>query len=208
MIQMINSKYIVLILFFVLVPTLIVAAATFYFWGIKQYGTPEEYRKSQEAMLMAIQDSIRTEEGVISQENIGDSTMVGLQVHTDIFYDIQTYEKQINVVKAALDSIQTGKMILEEKEKEMAVQQSIFEDLQQRVQDEKITKLAKIYDSMKPAQATQLIITMDDTLAVLILTNMQQRTSAKLLVAVASENIEKAKNLNKLLAVLGTEIAK
>ena len=209
------------ILLLVLLPTIIVSAITFYLDGFKKYGTPGEYRKKQEELFMAMQDSIRTEEDGLNLENVRDSTLVGMEKYTAIFMDTLMYESQLSNVKTVLDTIQKEnvaleekeksfqkeKIALEEKEKSVAEQQNIIAELKKRARDQNVINLAKIYDNMKVTQALPLVISMNETLAVILLSNMQQRNSAKLLGAVAVADVNKASKLNRLLAVIGTEIS-
>lgn len=192
-------------LFFILAlqPLLIVSVWTFYRYGIQEYGEPAEYYVKQQEMLKVMEDSLRAQLSVISPENVGDSTLVGLDMHTMIFEESQNYEKQISTMHTTLDSLQQEKATLEEISKEVARQQAILNDLRTRALDEKITDLAKIYDGMKPQQSLPLFIVMEDTLAVMIISNMQERNAARLLGAMAASDINKATRINKLLAMMG-----
>ena len=189
----------------VLLPTIIIAALIFYMQGIKRYGTPSEFRQSQEERQRAVQDSISKQNRGVPPENLGDSIMVGLEKHTDIFTETQKFEDQISTVKSTLDSIQLEKDTLETLLKEVIEQQNVLKNLRQRELDEKITNLAKIYDNMNFQRSVQLIIAMDDTLAMLLLSRMQQRNAAKLLGALAEVDVEKATRINKLLSLMDTK---
>ena len=189
----------------VLLPIIIIAALTFYMQGVKRYGTPSEYRQYQEERQRAIQDSISKLNRGVPPENLGDSIMVGLDKHTDIFTETQKFEDRISTVKSTLDSIQLEKDTLETLLKEVIEQQNVLKNLRQRELDEKITNLAKIYDNMNFQRSVPLIIAMDDTLAMLLLSRMQQRNAAKLLGALAEVDVEKATRINKLLSLMDTK---
>ena len=198
-----NPQLRLLIVIIALQPILLIAGLTFYNYGYKEYGEPAEYHKQQAELLQAIQDSVLAQQSVMTPENLGDSTMVGLEMHTRIFEESKLYDEQMSGVQTALDSLQKEKAALDDLSKQVANMQTILEDLRTRALDEKITSLAKIYDGMKPPQSVPLFTGMDDTLAVLIMSNMQGRNASKLLGAIAETDIDKATRITKLLAFMG-----
>jgi len=186
-------------------PFFIIAGITFYYQGIKRYGEPEEYRRMQIEMLQAAKDSLAAVENVVSPETVGDSTMVGLDMHRDIFSREDNYENRISTLKATLDSIGSQRNQLVTISEDIDRKRQLLDDLGARAKDEKIVNLSKIYDGMKPLQSVPLFVEMEDTLAVLIISNMSQRSSARLLGALAQEDIDKAARITKLLSVMGIE---
>jgi len=196
-----SKKLLVIVL--AIQPFFVVALFTFYQYGLKQYGDPAEYHKRKMEMMQAIQDSILAQQSFLSPENVGDSTLVGMRMHTRIFEETRLYDEQMKEVKTALDSLKQEKAALENLSEELQRQRMILEDLKRRALDEKIVNLAKIYDGMKPPQSVPLFIEMSDTLAVLIMSNMQKRTASKVLGAMAEKDINKATRITKLLALMG-----
>ena len=57
--------------------------------------------------------------------------------------------------------------------------------------------------SMKPLQSIPLFIAMNDTLAVMIISNMEDRSAGRVLAGVAADDIGKAERLNSLLSEMG-----
>ena len=198
-----GSEKKLLIIVLALQPIILVAALTFYRYGIREMGEPSEYHRRQEEIYRTLQDSIAAQMRVMTPENIGDSTMVGMEMHTNIFTETQRYEQQMDTVLTALDSLKSERETLEAMSEDVTRRQQIYNDLTARAIDEKIVELAKIYDGMKPPQSVPLFMAMDDTLAVLIITNMQNRNASKLLGAIAESDIDKATRITKLLAMMG-----
>ena len=192
-----------LIYLLALQPFLIIALMTYYMYGYKEFGDPGEYYKQKIEMMQAIQDSVLAQQMFVSPENVGDSTMVGMAMHTRIFEQTRRYDNQMSDVQTALDSLQRERTALESLSNEVTRQQAILDDLRRRSLDEKIVNLAQIYDGMKPPQSVPLFVGMGDTLAVLIITNMQGRNASKLLGAIAEQDINKATRITKLLAMMG-----
>ena len=192
-----------LIIILALQPLLIISFFTYYQYGYKLYGDPVEYQQKQREILQAIQDSLIAQQTVISPDTVGDSTMVALEMHSRIFEESNLYERQMDEVQTVLDSLQRERNDLESLYEEVDSKQAILDNLRQRALDEKITDLAKIYDGMKAPQSAPIFVEMPDTLAVLIITNMQERNASKLLGAIAETDIDKATRLTKLLAFMG-----
>ncbi len=192
-----------LIMILALQPILLIALLTYYKFGYQEYGDPVEYREKQQEMMQALQDSLDAQLQVISPDNVGDSTMVGMALHTDIFRRTNESASEMSRVRTALDSLEREKRVLSELSAEVERKQQTLNDLKQRALDEKIVELARIYDGMKPPQSVPLFVAMEDTLAVLIMSNMQNRNASRLLGALAENDIDKAKRITKLLAIMG-----
>ncbi len=80
-----NSSHLrLLIVIIALQPILLIAGLTFYNYGYKEHGDPSEYHKQQAELLQARQDSVLVQQSVITPENLGESTLVGRQMHTRI----------------------------------------------------------------------------------------------------------------------------
>ena len=194
----------VLMITLVVVPMFIVIGLTFYFGGIKKLGTPSEFRERQLELIQAYRDSVkRVESSKLLPENVADSTLFGVGRHTKIFEDTKRYESQLKAAQATLDSLERERIALEEKEKYIDAKRDALTSISRLAEDENIRKLAQIYNAMKAPQALPLMIKMDDTLAVSILSLMQQRNASRLLGALAEADVEKAARLNKLLAEMG-----
>lgn len=194
----------VIVIALAVVPMFIVIGLTFYFGGIKKLGRPSEFKEKQLVLIQAHLDSIkRVESAILLPENVADSTMFGVGRHTKIFEDTRQYERQLKEAQATLDSLEREKRTLDEQEKSIEAQREALTNISRLTEDKNIRRLAQLYDGMKAPQALPLMIKMDDTLAVSILSLMQQRTASKLLGALTAENVEKAARLNKLLAEMG-----
>ena len=180
-------------------PFIIVLLLVFYFEGVKKQG---DFLKEQE-MYVAAQDSIRTLESVLSSFSFGDSTMVGMEEHTSFFEDTKQHETYIGEMKTAIDSLQREKSDLEEISDEITQKKTLLDYLSNKALDENIINLAKLYDNMKPAQSVPIIIGTNDTTAVLIILNMEDRSASKLLGSIAETDLEKATRISKLLAMMG-----
>ena len=189
---------------FAIQPLFIVAAVIFYTSGIKEYGDPVKYREEQLEILKAVQDSIRTQMSVVSPENMGDSTMVGMEKHISIFEDTRRYEEHMKQVKATIDSLQQESTALVEISNNITEKKKLLESLSEKRLDENIISLAKIYNSMIPEQSVPLIISTNDTTAVLIILNMEESYASVLLGLLAETDLEKATRISNLLAILGT----
>ena len=197
-----NKK--IFFIFVVLFPVMGISALTVYFEGVKKYGTPSEFRKKQEELIRAQIDSLRLAEGVLSTENIGDSTMVGMIDHKSILEDTRKQENTLNNVQSKLDSIKREKMLLEELEKSLISKEAIIDNEMDSALAENFKNLGKLYDDMKPEKSVLLLIATDDTTAVRVIMNMQPNKASKLMSALAEKDIEKATRINKLLALIGT----
>lgn len=196
-----NKK--IFFIFFVLFPLMGIAALTVYFEGFKKYGTPSEFRKKQEELIRAQIDSLRMVGGVLSPENIGDSTMVGMLDHKSILEDTRKQENTLNNVQSTLDSIKYEKMLLEELEKSIISKEAVINREMYSALAENFKNLGKLYDDMKPDKSVLLLIATDDTTAFRIIINMQSKKASKLMSTLAEKDIEKATRINKLLALIG-----
>ena len=188
---------------FAIQPLFIVAAVIFYTSGIKEYGDPVKYREEQLEILKAVQDSIRTQMSVVSPENMGDSTMVGMEKHISVFEDTRRYEEHMKQVKATIDSLQQESTALVEISNNITEKKKLLESLSEKRLDENIISLAKIYNSMIPEQSVPLIISTNDTTAVLIILNMEESYASVLLGLLSETDLEKATRISNLLAILG-----
>jgi len=184
-------------------PLLVIAFLTYQQYGFNQFGDPVEYYKNKQEIMQALEDSLMALETVFSPENVGDSTMVAMSMHSRIFGETLEYDRQMTEVRAALDSLQREKASLVDLSNDVNRRQAILDDLKKRALDEKIIKLSLIYDGMKAPQSVPLFIEMSDTLAVLIMSNMQGRNASKLLGSIAEQDIGKATRITKLLAMMG-----
>ena len=194
----------VIIIVLAIVPMFIIIGLTFYFGGIKKLGTPSEFKENQLALYEAHLDSVRRiESAKLLPENVADSTMFGVGRHTKIFEDTRQYERQLKEAQATLDSLDREKKTLDEQEQSIEAQREAITNISRLTEDKNIRRLALLYDGMKAPQALPLMIKMDDTLAVSILSLMQQRNASRLLGALAEADDEKALRLNKLLAEMG-----
>jgi len=196
-----NKK--IFIIFVVLFPVMGISALTVYFEGVKKYGTPSEFRKKQDELIRTRIDSLRLVEDVVSMENIGDSTMVGMLDHKSILEDTRKQENTLNNVQSKLDSIKREKLLLEELEKTLIAKEAIISREMDSALAENFRNLGKLYDDMKPDKSVLLLIATDDTTAVRIITNMQPKNASKLMSTLAEKDIEKATRINKLLALIG-----
>jgi len=198
-----DSSKRMLIYVLALQPLFIIALLSYYIYGYKQLGDPLKYRQDKKAMMQALQDSLLAQQTVLSPESMGDSTMVGLEMHTSLFEETNRSGEKIDEVVSAIDSLHREKSELEALSNEIKQQQAVLDDLKKRALDEKIVNLSKIYDNMRPQQSTPLFIEMSDTLAVMILSNMQGRNASRVLGAIAETDIGKATRLTRLLALMG-----
>lgn len=198
-----DSSKRMLIYVLALQPLFIIALLSYYIYGYKQLGDPLKYRQEKQAMMKALQDSLLAQQTVLSPESIGDSTMVGLEMHTSLFEETNRSGEKIDQVVSAIDSLHREKSELEALSNEIKQQKAVLDDLKKRALDEKIVNLSKIYDNMRPQQSTPLFIEMSDTLAVMILSNMQGRNASRVLGSIAETDIGKATRLTRLLALMG-----
>ena len=202
---MFNKKFLFV---FSILSFLLIAVITFYYTGIKKYGTPSEYREKQASIMKAREDSLRALEALAPPENVADSTLFGMGVHAKILEEKRRKGDELKSLQATIDSLIQVKATLEEKEKDIEEKEKDIEakqkDLQigvELLQDENAEKMAKLYDNMKTQSAVQLFVEMDDTLAVKILSRMQERNAAKLLGSIGEKDVEKAARLNKILSM-------
>ncbi len=193
------KKNLMIVLFSLLF--LLAVLLTFYFAGVKKYGTPTQYREMQMEMMKAREDSLQALETIESLENIADSTLFGMSVYSKILEDAKGKEGKLMTLQATIDSLKQLIATLEKKEKSIEGKQEELQIGREMLQDENAAKMAKLYDSMKTQLALPLFLEMNDTLAVKILTRMQERNSARLLGAIGEKDVNKATRLNKLLSM-------
>lgn len=180
---------------------LLVVLLTFYFAGVKKYGYPAQYRAKQMEMMKAREDSLQALETIEPLENVADSTLFGMSVYSKILEDAKGKEGKLMALQATIDSLKQLVITLGEKEKSIEGKQQELQVGREMLQDENAAKMAKLYDSMKTQLALPLFLEMNDTLAVKILTRMQERNSARLLGAIGEKDVNKATRLNKLLSM-------
>lgn len=193
------KKKLMIVLFSLLF--LLAVVLTFYFAGVKKYGTPAQYRAKQMEMMKAREDSLQALETIESLENVADSTLFGMSVYSKILEDAKGKEGKLMALQATIDSLKQLMATLEKKEKSIEGKQEELQIGKEMLQDENAAKMAKLYDSMKTQLALPLFLEMNDTLAVKILTRMQERNSARLLGAIGEKDVNKATRLNKLLSM-------
>ena len=193
------------VIFFIAIIQLIVIVGVFYYLGgIKKYGMPSEFREKALETIQARLDSIEAlERSSLLPENIADSTLFGVGKHTDIFEEIEESDTHLKTILTSLDSLEQGKKVLEEKEMQIDNKIKNLQELNTLAENENIKRLASIYDGMKAPQAVPLFITMNDTIAVSIISQMNERNASKLLGALADTDLGKATRLNRMLAEMG-----
>lgn len=180
---------------------IIVVASVFYFGGIKQHGTPTEFREKQIQKMEAVRDSLRyLERMTVMPENKADSTLYGVGRHDMVFESTRQYESQLRSIQSSLDSLEREKLQLSNREENVSAKLARLQAEMETSRDIKIANLASIYDNMKAPQAVPLIIAMEDTLAVKILSLMNQRNASRILGSLAEADINKAARLNRLLS--------
>lgn len=184
---------------------LILNAAVFYFGGIRKYGSPGQFRAKSETLVKAVSDSIRAiESEQLALENAGDSLMYDLGRHIRLFEKTEEYDKRIRELQVSLDSLKKEKDKLDKIEQTVASKENLLKVVQEQARSQNLSNLGKMFDAMRVQQAVPVIIEINDTLAVGILTSMQNRNSAKLLGAIAQVDTAKAVRLSKLIARMGT----
>ena len=193
----------ILIALAVIVLLLAATLGSVYFFGMKKYGTPSEYRAREEERIAALMDSLSEVRGIGSPVNLGDSTMVGLPGHTAVFERESELGRQLSAIQAALDSLKREKDDVLRMSRDLELERKLFNDFVENARRENIINLANLYDSMKPQQSVPLFTAMNDTLAVMIISNMEDRSAGRVLAGVAADDIGKAERLNTLLSEMG-----
>jgi len=196
---MFKNKIITVI--FLTLPFFLIVLLTFYFFGLRKFGTPSEYQAWQIEMRKAREDSIHALETMEPSENVADSTLFGMSMYSDIIDKTKKKEEELKYIQATIDSLKLLMATLDEKERSIEEKQNELQKGRELLQDENAAKMAKVYDSMKTQMATPLFIEMNDTLAAKIISSMQERNAAKLLGAIAEQDVNKATRLNKLLSM-------
>lgn len=190
-----------LIIVFAVLPLVVMLAVTFYMVGIKKHGTPAEYKKMQEELQKAHEDSLKALESAESPENVADSTLIGMGAYSEIIEQAKKKEAELQTIQASIDSLRALMDSLNTKEQTIDSKQETLAQGKAMLQNESAARLATLYDGMKTQLAVPLFIAMDDTLAVKVLSKMQQRSAGKLLGAIAEKDVNKAAKLNKLLSM-------
>lgn len=199
-----NKKKIMIIL--LTLPFFLIVLLTFYFSGLKKYGTPSEYRARQIEIRQAREDSILALQAVEPPESVADSMLFGMSRYSNILEEAKKKEEELKAIQASIDSLKLLRAALEEKEKSIEEKQKELQTGRALLQDENAAKMAKLYDNMKTQMAIPLFIVMNDTLAAKIISRMQERSAARLLGVIAEQDVNKATRLNKLLSM--DEVAK
>ena len=197
--KMFKNKKIMIIL--LTLPFFLIVLLTFYFSGLRKYGTPSEYRAGLIEMREAREDSLRALQTMEPPENVADSTLFGMSMYSNVIERTKEKEEELKAIQTAIDSLKLLMATLEEKERSIEEKQRELQTGRELLQDENAQKMAKLYDSMKTQMATPLFIEMNDTLAVKIISRMQERTAARLLGAIAEQDVNKAARLNKILSM-------
>ncbi|MFC1552766.1 hypothetical protein ACFL6P_09425, partial [Candidatus Latescibacterota bacterium] len=138
---------------------------TVYIYGIKEHGSPSDFRMEQEARVQAIADSLAALETVEPAQNIADSTLFGMSVYQKIIEDARGQEGRLRALQATIDSLQNILTVIEQKEKTIEEKQLELEESRLIMQDANAAKLAVMYDGMKTAMAVPIFLEMSDTLA-------------------------------------------
>ena len=183
-----------------IIPLILVILGTFYFFGIRKYGTPTAYREQQQALMQAREDSLRALESLVAPENVADSTLFGMNVQSRIVSGTKEKEAQILGIQTSIDSLNRLQESLTAREQALAEREAQIQQEMNRLQDENVLKLANLYDNMKTNLAVPIFIEMNDTLAVSIISLMQDRNAARLLGAIAEQDVNKAARLNRLMS--------
>ena len=143
-----------LIVIFSPVVMIVVVAVVFYFGGIKQHGSPAEFRENQMQKMEAVRDSLRyLERMTIMPENRADSTLYGVGRHDMVFESTRQYDTQLRSIQSKLDSLEREKLLLSNREEDVSAKLARLEAEMEASRDVKIANLASIYDNMKPPQA-------------------------------------------------------
>ena len=183
---------------------IVIVGLFFYLGGYRKYGSPGEFKQQQQEIIQAYLDSVASvEKNRILPENVADSTLFGVGRHTDLFEHMQNTENQLQTIHSTLDSLERTMKVLEEKEITIDTKLKNLQEKNALSEEDNIKKLVQIYDAMKAPQAVPLFISMNDSIAVAIISQMNQRNASKLLGALAAADLDKATRLNKMLAHLG-----
>ena len=181
----------------------------FYYGGIKKFGTPGEFKAKQALIAKAREDSIRLAEmEMVEPGNAGDSTLYDLGNHNQLFEITEQYEDEIKALQASVDSLQREKAVLEKLQTALSLKENQMKAFQDSASSKDLADMAKIFEVMKPQQAIPVIKQINDTLAVRIISRMQNANSAKLLGALAQADTNKAVRVSKLLSHKGTLVGK
>jgi flagellar motility protein MotE (MotC chaperone) len=192
-----HMKKLLVLLFLILLPIFLISGLTFYFSGMRKFGTPEEFKKNH-----INPDSTKSQSDVHSMNTSSDSIMLSShgKVEHDVMENVKSESSGDMVVSH--DSLNQLSAEIHEKQNTDMQDKNRFIKAQNYVPETNINDLAKLYDNMKVQQSAPLIIAMNETLAVSIILKMKDRNAAKLLGFAAELNIDKAKRINDLLAIM------
>ncbi len=187
------------------VQLIVLNVLVFYFGGVKQFGTPGEFYAQKRQSLQAQSDSVsQAHLESVAPENAGDSTLYDLGNHLRLFERTEENEKRIRYLQAMIDSLEREKSELEAIRATITRKEELLKSVQQQARSENLGGLARMFEAMKIQEAVPVMLEINDSLAVNILSRMQNRNSAKLLGAVAQADTGKAVRLSRLLATMGT----
>ncbi|MFC1490842.1 hypothetical protein ACFL6K_06495, partial [Candidatus Latescibacterota bacterium] len=147
-------------------PFIAVLLLTIYIYGIKEHGSPSDFRQEQTDRIQAIEDSLQALNIAKPSQNVADSTLFGMSVYQKIIEDARGQEGRLQSLQATIDSLKNILNVIEQKEKTIEEKQLELEEQRNLLQDENAGKLAILYDNMKIVQAVPLFLEMDDALAV------------------------------------------
>jgi flagellar motility protein MotE (MotC chaperone) len=190
----------ILMVLLVVVPFLLVAFGTLYFFGFRKYGSPTAFREQQQALVQAREDSIRALETMVAPVNVADSTLFGMNVQSQIIAGTKEAEVQIRTIQVSIDSLNRLSVQLDAREKTLVEREKLLQQQLAQIQNENTLKLVSLYNKMKTTMAVPIFIEMNDTLAVTIISQMEEEPAARLLGAIADKDVKKATILNGLLS--------
>jgi len=191
-------------LLFFLIQLIVFISVVFYFGGIKRYGSLSDFQSRREGAANALRDSLRSAElETPAPENTGDSTMHDLGNHMRLFEKTEENELRIQRLQAMIDSLQKEKEELSLLRDSVVRQSELIHTIQEKVKNDNLAELARMFEAMKPQEAIPIMLELNDSLTVNILTRMQSRSSAKLLGALALTDTTKAVRISRLFAKMG-----
>ena len=192
---MLKNKFVVALL--VSVPFVLVIVLTLFLLGVRKYGTPAEYRQTRAELMQAREDSLRALETASAALAPVDSTRAGA-IEQPAPMAVTPPQTPVNI-QASLDSLARLSRELNDRETAIAAREAALAENLARLQSENTRKLAVLYDNMRTNLALPIFLSMNDTLAVSIISLMEERTAAQLLGSLAASDAGKAVRLNNLL---------